>query len=85
MASVQSYHQVKAAGALLRQLAGAEGSIMYRDEFLTMSAMMAAATGDSSGPQAADANGTAAKWITRYENLVPNKSGHQEYCQYVRG
>jgi len=43
----QSYQQVKTAGALLRQVAGAEGSIMYRDEFLTMSAMMAAAAGEA--------------------------------------
>jgi len=75
----QSYQQVKTAGALLRQLAGAEGSILHRDEVLTMSAMMAAAAGEPSppgdpgaGPSAGSPKWDAGeKWITRYEEFGP--------------
>lgn len=66
----QSYQQVKAAGALLRQVAGAEGSILHRDEVLTMSAMMAAAA-EPSPPEAPGADPAGEKWITRYEEFGP--------------
>jgi PAS domain S-box-containing protein len=42
----------------LEHLMGLEGSIMYRDEVLTMSAKMAAATGDL-------------QWVSRYEEFGP--------------
>jgi len=66
----QSYQQVKTVGALLRQVAGAEGSILYRDEVLTMSAMMAAAA-EPSPPEAPGADPAGEKWITRYEEFGP--------------
>jgi len=66
----QSYQQVKTAGALLRQFAGAEGSILHRDEVLTMSAMMAAAA-EPSPPEAPGADPAGEKWITRYEEFGP--------------
>jgi len=75
----QSYQQVKTTGALLRQLAGAEGSILHRDEVLTMSAMMAAAAGETPPPEAPGTGPSAGspkwdvgeKWITRYEEFGP--------------
>jgi PAS domain S-box-containing protein len=67
----QSYQQVKTAGALLRQIAGAEGTILHRDEVLTMSAMMAAAAGEPSPPEAPGADPVGEKWITRYEEFGP--------------
>ena len=66
----QSYQQVKTVGALLRQFAGAEGSILHRDEVLTMSAMMAAAA-EPSPPEAPGADPAGEKWITRYEEFGP--------------
>jgi len=52
----QSYVQVTSIGAILRQTVGEKKAIMHRDEALTMSAMMAAATCE-------------AKWITRYDEF----------------
>ncbi len=54
----QSYVHVRTTETQLRQVVGLEGSIMHSDEVLTMSARMAAATGN-------------AEWISRYEKSSP--------------
>jgi len=52
----QSYSLIKTTEMQLEQMGGLEESCMYRDEVLTMSAKMAAATGDL-------------EWATRYEDF----------------
>jgi len=52
----QSYVLGKTAETQLHEMIGLEGSIMHRDEVLTMSAMMAAATGNP-------------RWISRYKEF----------------
>ena len=54
----QAYVQLRTNENQLRQIIGIEGSIMHRDEVLTMSAKMAAATGKL-------------EWVTRYEKFGP--------------
>ena len=54
----QAYVQLRTNENQLRQIIGVEGSIMHRDEVLTMSAKMAAATGNL-------------EWVTRYEKFGP--------------
>ena len=52
----QSYKLIRTTETQLKQMIGLEWSIMYRDELLTMSLKMAAATGDM-------------KWVSHYEEL----------------
>ena len=54
----KSYSLIKTTEIQLEQMGGLEESSMYRDEVLTMSAKMAAATGDL-------------EWATRYEDFGP--------------
>lgn len=54
----KSYQRIGAKEAQLTRLTDLAEPVMYRDEVLTMSAQMAAATGDS-------------KWVTRYEESAP--------------
>ncbi len=54
----KSYQRIGAKEAQLRRLTDLAEPVMYRDEVLTMSAQMAAATGDS-------------KWSTRYDKSAP--------------
>jgi len=54
----KSYGSIRTLDTQLEHIMGLEGSILYRDEVLTMSVKMAAATGDL-------------QWATRYEEFGP--------------